>query len=81
MRTTLTLDDDIAEFLKRQARLLNKPFKEVVNETLRRGMSPTMGERPRPDYRVLPNRSGLAPGIDPLKLNRLNDQLGQRASK
>ena len=27
MRTTLTLDDDIADLLKRQARLLNKPFK------------------------------------------------------
>ena len=75
MRTTLTLDDDIADFLKRQARLLNKPFKEVVNETLRRGMSPTIGERSRPEYRVLPNRSGLAPGIDPPKLNQLNDQL------
>ena len=81
MRTTLTLDDDVADFLKRQARLLNKPFKEVVNETLRRGMSPPIGERSRSEYRVTPNRSGLAPGIDPLKLNRLNDQLGPRASK
>ena len=75
MRTTLTLDDDIADFLKRQARLLNKPFKKVVNETLRRGMPPAIGERPRPEYRITPNRSGLAPGIDPLKLNQLNDQL------
>ena len=75
MRTTLTLDDDVADFLKRQARLLNKPFKEVVNEMLRRGMSPTIGERSRPEYRVLPNRSGLAPEIDPLQLNQFNDEL------
>ena len=75
MRTTLTLDQDIADSLKEQARLLNKPFKQVVNETLRRGMSPGIGEGPRPAYRVTPNDSGLAPGVDPLKLNQLNDQL------
>ena len=75
MQTTLTLDDDIADFLKKQARLLNKPFNEVVNETLRRGMSHTAGEPPSREYRVIPNRSGLAPGIDPLRLNQLNDQL------
>ena len=41
MRTTLTLDDDVANYLKEQSLLLNKPFKQVVNDTLRRGMSPT----------------------------------------
>ena len=75
MLITLNLDDDIADFLKKQARLLNKPFSEVVNETLRRGMSHATGKRPRLEYRVMPNRSGLAPGIDPLRLNQLNDQL------
>ncbi len=75
MRTTLTLDDDIADSLREQARLLNRPFKQVVNETLRRGMSPTVRAAPAPQYRVVPNRSGLAPGIDPLKLNQINDQL------
>lgn len=75
MLTTLTLDDDIADFLKKQAQLLNKPFNEVVNEALRRAMSPATGEPPRLEYRVMPNRSGLAPGIDPLRLNQLNDQL------
>ncbi len=75
MRTTLTLDDDIADSLREQARLLNRPFKQVVNETLRRGMSPTVRAAPAPQYRVVPNRSGLAPGIDPPKLNQINDQL------
>ena len=36
MRTTLTLDDDVADFLKEQSQLHNKPFKQVVNEALRR---------------------------------------------
>ena len=42
MRTTLTLDDDVADFLHEQARLHDKPFKQVVNDTLRRGMSPAV---------------------------------------
>ena len=57
MRTTLTIDDDIAD-------------------ALRRGMSPGMSrEAPSPEYRVVPRHSGFAPGIDPLKLNQINDQL------
>ncbi len=74
MRTTLTLDDDIADFLREQARLLGRPFKQVVNDVLRRGMSPVVREAPAP-YRVNPIHSGLAPGVDPLKLNQLNDEL------
>ena len=74
MRTTLTLDDDIADSLREQARLLDMPFKQVVNETLRRGLSPGVREERAP-YRVVPIHSGFAPGVDPLKLNQLNDEL------
>ncbi len=73
VRTTLTLDDDVAEALRERARLLDKPFKQVVNDALRRGMSPAVSEAPASEYRVAPNRSGLLPGVDPLKLKRLND--------
>ena len=38
-------------------------------------LSPALTEAPAPRYRVVPNRSGLAPGVDPLKLSQLNDQL------
>ena len=74
MRTTLTLDNDIADSLKEQARLLDRPFKQVVNDALRRGMAPAVREAREP-YRVDPIHSGFAPGVDPLKLNQLNDQL------
>ena len=75
MRTTLTLDDDIANFLKGQSRLHNKPFNLMVNEVLRRGMmSGSKSSEPVP-FKIVPNRSGLVPGIDPHKLNQLNDQL------
>ena len=78
MRTTLTLDDDLAESLREQARLLGKPFKQVVNDALRRGISPA-AEDHHPPYRISPHRSGLAPGVDPLKLNQLNDALEAEA--
>lgn len=75
MRTELTLDDDIADALKERARLLNKSFDQVVNDALRRGISVDAREAPPAEYRVVPNRSALAPGIDPLKLNQINDEL------
>ena len=37
MRTTLTLDDDVATMLKCTAVLRGKTFRAVVNEALRRG--------------------------------------------
>ena len=75
MRTTLTLDQDVADFLKEQARLLNKPFKQVVNETLRRGMSPTPEPTERRRFKVIPHNSGFKPGIDPLKIKELDAEL------
>ena len=72
MRTTLTLDDDIAEALKQRARQLDQLFNQVVNDTLRYGLS--LGTpSPLPTYRVEPHHSGFRPGIDPTRLNQLND--------
>ena len=77
MRTMLRLDDDIADYLKERGRLDNKPFEQVVNETLRRGMeagkvaevdSESDGDGKPEPFRVVPNHSGFAPGVDPLRL-------------
>ncbi len=38
MRTTLTLDDDVAVQLERLRRARNANLKDVVNEALRRGL-------------------------------------------
>lgn len=40
MQTTLTLDDELAEELEEVAHRAGKPFTEVVNETLRKGLHP-----------------------------------------
>jgi hypothetical protein len=39
VRTTLTLDDDVAALLKKEARKSGEPFKQVVNRYLRVGLT------------------------------------------
>lgn len=76
MRTTLTLDDDLARELKDLARVSDRSFKEVVNQTLRKGLS--VGDKPAtdlPPFEVKPHSSAFRPGIDLEKLNQLYDQL------
>ena len=76
MRTTLTLDDDLGRALRETARHSGRSFKSVVNEVLRRGIA--VGEKPaatREPFRVEARPLGWAPGVDPLKLNQLVDEL------
>ncbi len=74
MRTTLTLDDDVADALKERARHLGLPFKQVVNDVLRCGLRPD-AVMPTGPYLVRPLNFGLRPGVDPLRLNQLVDEL------
>ena len=76
MRTTLTIDDDIAKALQELSRRRGSSFKSVVNDVLRRGL--TAGEKPLPapePFRVRSARRGFRAGVDPLKLNQLADEL------
>lgn len=38
MRTTLTLDDDLAMMLKQKAEETGQPFRDVVNDAIRHGL-------------------------------------------
>ena len=40
MRTTLTLDPDVARRIEDEVHRLRKPFKQVVNDALRRALAP-----------------------------------------
>lgn len=76
MRTTLTLEDDLARRLKKIARRMDKSFKAVVNETIRKGLS--LGEPPPEDqerFVVRARACGFRAGVDPTKLNQLYDDL------
>ena len=59
MRTTLTIDDDVASLLKREARKSGEPFKEVVNRALRLGL--TAKPSARKPFKVRPINLGLPP--------------------
>ena len=76
MRTTLTLEDDLARRLKEIAKANDQNFKQVVNEAIRRGLSlgelPSMEQEP---FVVKARRCGFRTGIDPTKLNQLYDDL------
>ncbi len=66
MKTTLTIDTDVADALKERADVQRKPFEQVVNEALRGAVSgDVVREKAKPVYRVKPFRSGFMPGIDP----------------
>ncbi len=76
MRTTLTLDDDVASKLKEHARRKRLPFKEVVNSVLRRGLVAPEPRRGRAEpFRVEVFDSAFRTGVDPLRLNQLSDDL------
>ena len=75
MRTTLTIDDDLAGLLKRRARELGLPFRDVVNRTLRAGLGEQARPRRQAAPKTIPHRFGFRPGIDLDKLNQLADEL------
>jgi hypothetical protein len=78
MRTTLTLDPDVAERVRREIASGKRSLKQVINEGLRRGLS--SGRRaPRKPFRVKPHNSPYQPGVDRGKLNQALDELEAEA--
>ena len=54
MRTTLTIDDDLAALLKQRAPEFGLPFKQVVNQALRVGLGAQAKPRARAVPRTIP---------------------------
>ena len=53
MRTTLTLDDDVAAMIERLRKRSGARAKQIVNEALRRGLAPMASPEPaRAAYRT-----------------------------
>ena len=75
MRTTLTLDDDVAAKLKSQSRRQGRSFSDLVNETLRRGLTVRRPAGPREPFKIKVRDLGnLKPG---LSLDNVGDLLEQ----
>lgn len=74
MRTTLTIDDDIAARLKAEMRRRGSSFKQAVNDALRRGLSRNPRTAIEP-FVVQARPLGLRPGLNYDKVGDLLDQI------
>jgi hypothetical protein len=73
MRTTMTLDDDVAAKLRAEARRSGRPFREVVNDMIRRGLMSKQQKSPAGPFRVFARDLGrLRPGYN---LDNIGDLL------
>lgn len=64
MRTTVTLDDDVADKLHDRMRQSGGSFKETLNDCLRRGLDQPNENALAVPFAVEARSMGLRPGID-----------------
>ena len=75
MRTTLTIEPDVAQLLRREIRHSERSMKAVVNDALRIGLGMRGKNPPASRFEVKPHSFGFRPGIDIYRLNQLVDEL------
>jgi hypothetical protein len=78
MRATLTLDPEVERLIEEEVHRVRRPFKQVVNDAIGRGLAPRLAEAVEP-YRVKAHKAVLGPGIDSSALNRLADEIEDEA--
>jgi hypothetical protein len=74
MRTTLTLEEDVASKAKRIAVRTDRPFKHVVNAALRLGLEQLEKPLRQKRHRTVPHAMGLREG---LSLDNVQELLAQ----
>jgi predicted transcriptional regulator len=74
MRTTINISDGILSELRELARQRRRPFREIVEETIQRGLGVTQKNSPR-RVRIQTHRIGIKPAYQGLSLNQLYDQI------
>ena len=76
MRTTVTLEQDLADKLKEYAHRRHISLRVALNMLLRRGLAANeTAPSPWRRFAVEPHSSRLQPGVDPDKLNQIVDRL------
>ena len=75
MRTTVTLESDVAAKLKKLAHRTGRSFKATLNDVLRRGLARPERDATSRAFVVEPHSGGFRPGVDQGKLNQLVDEL------
>ena len=79
MRTTLTLDPDVVAMLAEEMHRRRRPYKQVVNDAIRRGLSPGRAGKQQATYRVVPHHAALLPGLDHAAFSQYADELADAA--
>jgi len=74
VRTTLSLDEDVARLLNKEVRRSGTSFKETVNRLLRLGLISSQQQGRKP-FEVIPRRLGLPPGMSYDNLEELLEKL------
>jgi hypothetical protein len=74
---TLTLDDVVAAKLRAEVRRSGRPFKQIVNQTLRLGLNSRNQYKSLPPYKVKPYDVGLRPGFSYDNIGELHDRLDE----
>ncbi|MCP4370132.1 MAG: DUF2191 domain-containing protein [Deltaproteobacteria bacterium] len=64
MRTTLTIDDDLAQELRERAHKTRSPFKKVVNQALKAGLKQIDHPRPIKPYKCKSFSLGYPPSAN-----------------
>jgi hypothetical protein len=75
VRTTLTIDDDIAKLVKQEQRRSGESFKSTVNSLLRRGLMNAREKAATKPFEVTPIPMGLPPGLSYDCISKLLDDL------
>ena len=75
MRTTLTIDEDIAAQIEELRRREGLSLKRVINSLLRDGLRSRQQPPGAKRYSSQTRKLRLRPGYDPAKLNQLVDEL------
>lgn len=77
MRTTLTLDSDVAQLVEDAVHRTRTSMKQVINDALRRALSQPPSRRE--PYHLPVHEAALQPGLDLAGFNRLADELEDEA--
>lgn len=75
MRTTLTLDDDVARMVEEEVRRSGDTFKGVVNGLIRDGIVARRNPQKRKRFVVKPFALGLRPGLNYDCIGTLLDEI------
>ncbi len=81
MRTTLTIDDDLAARIEEHRLSKGLSFKNAIDGLLREGLVHQATPPAANTFRTKTHKLGLRPGFDQTKLNKLADELESEAHR